>query len=72
MSIPVVKKYMACTELDPATETCAAAVWVDMPTLLPKLSAQHGAALGAVICLIWLAAYVAGPMIRKGASTRSY
>lgn len=72
MSVPVVTKYMACTEFDPATETCTAAVWVDMPSLLPKLSAENGAALGACIALIWLAAFVLGPMMRKGASVRSY
>lgn len=70
MSVPVVTKYMACTEFDATTETCTAAVWVDMPSMLPKLSAEHGAALGAVIAVIWLAAFVAGPLIRKGASSR--
>lgn len=72
MSIPVVTKYMACTQFDPETETCSAVVWVDVPSLVPKMSAEVGAALGGCIAVIWLAAFVLGPVVRKAASTRSY
>ncbi|MBD9377928.1 hypothetical protein [Pseudoxanthomonas sp. PXM04] len=68
--VPVVEKYMACTAFDEGSGQCAAVVWVDKPSSIPKLSAEHGLMLSGAIVVIWFAAAVFGPVLRKSASTR--
>lgn len=50
----------ACREadLDTATGTCMAVIWIPQPALLPELPIEDAQAIGAKIALLWALAYV--------------
>jgi len=56
----------ACLErdLDTATGTCTAVVWIPQPSLLPDLPIEDAQLIGAKIALLWAVAY-AFRLIRK-------
>jgi len=49
----------ACLEsdLDTATGTCTAVVWIPQPGLLPDLPIEDAQLIGAKIALLWAVAY---------------
>lgn len=50
----------ACLEsdLDAASGTCTAVVWIPQPSLLPELPVEDAQTIGAQIALLWAVAYV--------------
>lgn len=51
-------KYLACAEFDPDTGECITEVWVDTPSVLPELTAEEGAEIGAHIALLLIVAFL--------------
>lgn len=50
----------ACLEadLDTATGTCTAVMWIPQPSLLPELTVSDAQAIGSAVALLWAIAYV--------------
>lgn len=49
-------RVQVCAEadFDAGTQTCTAPQWVELPGVLPPLSAEEGAAIGAAILGCWI------------------